>query len=78
MQVLFGRVLGKPGELFSQAVAESVEHGCDGDLVITHAQARGHVAGVDPGDVGRIGRWHHHRAHLVGAQGVHGHGQHQR
>ena len=40
-------------------------------------EALRHVARVDPGDVGRVGRRHHHRAHAVGAQGVHRQGQHQ-
>ncbi len=50
----------------------------DGDLVVAHAQARGHVARVDPADVGGVGRGHHHRADLVLAQCIDRDGQHQR
>jgi hypothetical protein len=59
---------GAPGRL---------EHRQDGDLVVAHAHAFGHVARVDPRDVGGVGRRHHHAAHPVGAQRVDRNRQHQ-
>ena len=47
------------------------------DLVVTHAQPRRHLAGIDPGDVGGVRRRHHHGTHLVGAERVDGQRQHQ-
>ena len=77
LQVLFGRVFGPAGKLLGQAGAEGIEHRRDRDLVVAHAQALCHVAGVDPGDVGGVGRGHHHGADLVGAERVDRDGQHQ-
>ena len=65
LDVLLGRVLGQALELLRQRGLERLELGHDGNLVVAHAQARRHVARVDPGDVGRVGRGHHHGAHLV-------------
>ena len=78
LDVFFGGVFGPPGELGGQALLERIEHRRDRDLVVAHAQALGHVARVDPGDVGGVRRRHHHRAHLVGAQRIDRNGQHQR
>ena len=65
LDVLLGRVLRQPLELLASDALNASNSGLDGDLVVAHAQARGHVARVDPGNVGRVGRRHHHRAHLV-------------
>ena len=37
-----------------------------------------HLARIEPGDVGRVGRRHHHRAHAIGAERIHRHRQYQR
>jgi hypothetical protein len=44
------------------------EHRRDGDLVIAHAQALAPCRGrIDPGNVGRVGRGHHHRVRTLSA-----------
>jgi hypothetical protein len=68
----------RPHELRRQRGLESLELGQDGNLVVAHAQARRHVAGVDPADVRGVGRGHHHRAHPVAPDCIHRHRQHQR
>jgi hypothetical protein len=73
-EVLLGRVLRQAGKL-GPARGEGLERRLDGDLVVAHAQARPCRAIVQA--IGRIGRGHHHRAHLVGPQGIHGNGQGQ-
>jgi hypothetical protein len=78
LDVFFGGVLGPAGKLRRQRGLEGLELGHDGDLVVAHAQALRHLARVDPADVGRVGRRHHHRAHPVGAQRIHRNRQHQR
>ena len=65
------------GELASQRAAKALEQRCNRNLVVAHAQALDHLPAVDPADVGGVGRGHHHRVHLVGAQRVHRNRQHQ-
>jgi hypothetical protein len=77
LQVFLGRVFGAAGKSACQRRLEGLELRRDIDLFVLHAHALGHVARIKPADIGRIGRRHHHRAHLVRAQRVHGNGQHQ-
>ena len=76
LDVLFGGVHRQAGELPRQQALEGVHGRADGDVVIAHAQPPRHVGGVDLGNVGGIARGHHDGAHIVGADGVHRHGQH--
>ena len=69
---------GRPRNSSASEVVKGLEHRRDRDLVVAHAQARRHVARIDPGDVGRVGRRHHHRTHPISAQGVDRDRQHQR
>ena len=78
LDVLFGRILFPTGEFGGQARAKRIEHRHDRDLVVAHAQAFGHLARVEPRDVSRVGRRHHHAAHLVGAERVDRDGEHER
>ena len=77
LDVFFGGVFGPALELSSQRSLEGLKLRRDRYLVVTHLHTGSHVAGVYPGNIGRVGGRHHHGADIVRAQRIDGDGQHQ-
>jgi hypothetical protein len=68
---------GRPAN-WGASMSAKVHGRLDGDLVVAHADAAHHLAGIVQAHLGGVGRRHHHRAHLVGAQRIDGDGQRER
>ena len=77
MQVFFGGVFGQTRKLRSQRGAKLSKQFGNRDFVVAHLQASHHIARIDPADVLRVGRSHHHCPHFVSAQRIDGQRQDQ-